>query len=101
MIRLSDLRDKVIATLDGETLGRAHEVRCDGGRVIALSCGPASLIERWTDHGEARQVPWECVCRLERDRILVTPDPPQLKSKTRASRSREGTRRPNGRRSKR
>ena len=96
MIRLSDLRDKNIATLDGEALGRVHEVHCDGGRVVALTCGPASFIERWTDRGEGRRIPWECVRKIERDRILVAPDPPKRPPKTPASRSRQGTRRASG-----
>jgi sporulation protein YlmC with PRC-barrel domain len=44
LIRLSDLRDAKVRTLDGETLGRVHEVHCDNGRVIALMCGPGSFI---------------------------------------------------------
>ena len=28
-MRLSELRDKKVRTLDGETLGRVHEVHCD------------------------------------------------------------------------
>jgi sporulation protein YlmC with PRC-barrel domain len=48
MIRLSDLRDKKIRTLDGDTLGRVHEVHCDKGQIIALMCGPGSFIERLT-----------------------------------------------------
>ena len=32
VMRLTDLRDKKVVTLDGETLGRVHEVHCDGGR---------------------------------------------------------------------
>ena len=60
-MRLSDLRDKKIKGLDGETLGRVHEVHCDKGRVVALKCGAASLIERWTDRSKGRRVPWESV----------------------------------------
>lgn len=99
-MRLSDLRDKKIRTLDGETLGRVHEVHCDEGRVIALMCGPGSFIERLTAQRDGRRIPWECVRKVERDQIVVTPDPPRGK-KTSASRSRQGTRRPSARRSKR
>jgi sporulation protein YlmC with PRC-barrel domain len=101
-MRLSDLRDKKIRTLDGQTLGRVHEVHCDKGQVIALMCGAGSFIERLTARRAGRRIPWECVRKVERDHILVTPDPPQRKvRKTAASRSRQGTRQPSARRSKR
>ena len=45
-MRLTDLRDKKVRSLDGETLGRVHEVHCDGGKVVALMCGPGSFIGR-------------------------------------------------------
>ena len=35
-MRLSDLRDAKVQTLDGKTLGRVHEVHCEGGRITAL-----------------------------------------------------------------
>jgi len=101
-MRLSDLRDKKIRTLDGETLGRVHEVHCEAGRVTALMCGPGSLIERLTARREGRRIPWECVRKVERHQIVVTPDPPQRKTKNpTASQSRRGTRRPSAPRSKR
>ena len=95
-MRLSDLRDKKIKGLDGETLGRVHEVHCDNGRVVALKCGAASLMERWTDRSEGRRVRWESVVRIERDHIVVGPEKPSS-----AARSRPGTRRTSGPRSKR
>jgi sporulation protein YlmC with PRC-barrel domain len=93
-MRLSDLRDKRVVTLDGERLGRVHEVHCEKGRVVALMCGTASLVERLTggrQHG--RRIPWECVRKVEAKQIVVTPAPPQRQSSS-ASRSRQGTRRP-------
>ena len=100
-LRLSELRDKSIRTLDGESLGRVHEVHCDGGRVVALMSGPGSFIERLTAKREGRRIPWECVVRIERQHILVVPDPPQRIVKSSASRTRRGTRRPSARRSER
>ena len=102
-MRLSDLRDARIKTLDGETLGSVHEVHCDNGRVIALMCGPGSFIERLTAKKQGRRIPWEYVRRVSRGEVVVTPDPPQRKSsgKPSASRSQQGTRRPSGQRSKR
>jgi sporulation protein YlmC with PRC-barrel domain len=103
-MRLSDLRDTMVRTLDGETLGRVHEVHCEGGRVTALICGAGSFIERLTAKKQGRRIPWECVKRIGRKEIIVTPDPPQRKpraKKASASRSRQGTRQPSGRRSKR
>jgi sporulation protein YlmC with PRC-barrel domain len=98
-MRLSDLRDKKVRSLDGETLGRVHEVHCEAGNVTALMCGAPSLIERWTTWTEGRRIPWEAVMRVETDAIVVSTDPPRKKPS--ASRSRQGTRRPSGPRSKR
>ena len=100
-MRLSDLRDARIKSLDGKTLGRVHEVHCDGGRVVALTCGPGSLIERLTARKHGRRIPWECVRRVEQGKVVVTPDPPGRRSKAGASRSPQGTRRPSAPRSKR
>jgi sporulation protein YlmC with PRC-barrel domain len=98
-MRLSKLRDMKVRSLDGETLGRVHEVHCERGRVIALMCGPGSLIERWTGHKKGRRIPWDLVKRIERDAVIVTTDRPQTKAS--ASRTRQGTRRPSARPSKR
>ena len=100
-MRLSDLRDAKVKSLDGETLGRVHEVHSEDGRIVALTCGAWSFIERLTAKKHGRRIPWECVVKVERKAIVVTPDPPQRKPKTSASRSRQGTRRASARRSKR
>lgn len=92
--RLSDLRRAKVKTLDGETLGRVHEVECNEGRIVALACGPGSLIERLTAKVKGRRIPWECVRSLGTGVVVVTPDPPQRITKSRASRTRKGTRRP-------
>lgn len=73
MIRLSELRDKKVRSLDGETLGRVHEVHCKDGKVVALMCGPGSLIERWTARKQGRRIPWEAVRRIERDGVIIAP----------------------------
>jgi sporulation protein YlmC with PRC-barrel domain len=70
-MRLSELRDKKVKTLDGEALGRVHEVHCDGGKVVALMCGPGSFIERWTGQSRGRRVKWSAVRRIERDAVIV------------------------------
>jgi len=103
VMRLTDLRDKKVVTLDGETLGRVHEVHCDNERVTALMSGPGSFIERLTAKKKGRRIPWDCVVRVEPKQVVVTPDPPQRKSpgKASASRTPRGTRRTSGRRSKR
>lgn len=72
-MRLSELRDKKVKSLDGQALGRVHEVHCDGGKVVALICGPGSFIERWTGQSEGRRVAWTSVRRIERDAIVVEP----------------------------
>jgi sporulation protein YlmC with PRC-barrel domain len=100
VIRLSDLRDKPIRTLDGERLGRVHEVHCEKGQVVALVTGLRSLIERLTARDHGRRIPWECVVRVEAGQVVVTADPPRRKPARRpsGSHSRQGTRRPSARR---
>jgi sporulation protein YlmC with PRC-barrel domain len=100
-MRLSELRDAKVRTLDGETLGRVHEVHVAGGRIVALTCGPGSFIESLTARKHGRRIPWEFVRKIERGAVIVTPDPPQRIVKRGASRNRRGTRRPSGPRSKR
>ena len=100
-MRLSDLRDTKVRTLDGEILGRVHEVHVEGGRVVALTCGAGSFIERLTAKKHGRRVPWECVRRITRKEVVVVPDPPQRKTRSSAPRNRQGTRRPTSPRSKR
>ena len=93
-MRLTDLRDKVIRTLDGEKLGRVHEVHCEKGRITALISGPGSFLERLTARKHGRRIPWECVRRVDAKQVVVTPDPPQrIVKKSSAARSRQGTRR--------
>jgi sporulation protein YlmC with PRC-barrel domain len=102
LIRLSDLQDARVRTLDGETLGRVHEVHAENGRIVALTCGPGSFIERLTAKKHGRRIPWECVRRLSRKEVIVIPDPPQRKrKKSSAARTRQGTPRPSAPRSKR
>ena len=94
-MRLSDLRDKKVKTLDGKIVGRVHEVQCDHGRVVALMCGAPSLIERLTAKAHGRRVPWEEVVRVDEKAVVIGP------KKASAARSRQGTRRPSAPRSKR
>src|SRR3954447_19462827 len=104
VMRLSELRNAKVTTLDGERLGRVHEVHCEGGRVVALTCGPGSYIESLTAKKHGRRIPWECVHKIGGGQVVVVPDPPQRKAsakKPSASRSRRGTRRPSAPRSKR
>ena len=101
-MRLSDLLDAKVRTLDGDVLGRVHEVHCDGGRIIALMCGPGSFIERLTARKKGRRIPWEYVKRVEPGRVTVAPDPPQRNTKAASgSRTRQRTPRTSARRSKR
>jgi sporulation protein YlmC with PRC-barrel domain len=100
-MRLSDLRDKEVRTLDGESLGRVHEVHCDEGRVTALMIGAGSLIERLSAKRAGRRIPWECVRKVSDREIVVTPDPPRRIVNPSGSRSRRRTPRASGRRSRR
>jgi sporulation protein YlmC with PRC-barrel domain len=101
LMRLSELRDSKVKTLDGETLGRVHEVHVENGRVTALTCGPGSFIERLTAKEHGRRIPWECVRRISPREVVVVPDPAQRTPKAGASRTPRGTRRPSAPRSKR
>ena len=76
-MRLTELQNKTAYTLDGKRLGRVHEIHCDNEIVVALKLGPGSFIERMTSKTEGRRVDWDSVCRVERNRILVVPDPPE------------------------
>ena len=101
-MRLSGLRDAKVRTLDGDVLGRVHEVHCDDGRVVAVTCGAGSFIERLTARKHGRRIPWECVRRIGNREIVVAPDPPQRKSKAKSGpRSRPRTPPPSAPRSKR
>ena len=90
-MRLSDLRDKKVTTLDGDVVGRVHEVHCDSGRVVALICGALSFIERLTAKAHGRRVPWDEVVRVEKDALVVASS---------GARTRRGTRRPSAPQSK-
>lgn len=96
-MRLSDFQNAAVRTLDGDKLGRVHEVHCERGQVVAIICGPLSLIERLTAHQKGRRIPWECVKRVERGRITVALDQP----KPGGSRTRRRTPQASERRSRR
>ena len=72
-MRLTDLQNKMVYTLDGERLGRVHEVHCENGVLIALKVGAGSFIERMTAKTKGRRVPWDQVAKVERERIVVRP----------------------------
>ena len=101
-MRLSELRNSKVKTLDGETLGRVHELHVEKGRITALTCGPGSFIEQLTARKHGRRIPWECVRKITAKEVIVVPDPPQReRKKPSASQTRKGTRRPSAPRSKR
>jgi len=70
-MRLSDLRDTPVRSVDGKRLGRVHEIHCEGGRVTALMCGAGGFIERWTGRRKGRRIPWGAVRRIEHNSIIV------------------------------
>jgi hypothetical protein len=77
-------------------------VHVEDGRIVALTCGAGSFIERLTAKNHGRRIPWECVRKVARKEVLVTPDPPQRSTKyASGSRTRQRTPRPTARRSKR
>jgi sporulation protein YlmC with PRC-barrel domain len=98
-MRLSDLRNATVRTLDGDKIGRVHEVHCDGGKIVALTCGPGSFVESLTAKKHGRRIPWEYVRKVKLREIVVAPDPPQRKSS--GSRTRRRTPRASARPSKR
>lgn len=98
-MRLSDLRNAKVRTLDGRRLGRVHEVHCEGGKIAALICGAGSFVESLTARRHGRRIPWEYVCQVKHKEVVVRADPPQRLVKS-GSRSRQRTPRPSARRSK-
>jgi len=98
-MRLTDLRDAKVKTLDGKTLGHVHEVHAEGGRIVAVTCGASSLIERLTATEHGGRIEWDCVVRIGEGEVVVRTEGPEAKPKRRAPRSRQGTRRPSGPRS--
>ena len=103
-MRLSELRNKSVRTLDGERLGRVHELHCEKGKIIALMIGPGGFLESLTAKKSGRRIPWQCVVRVEPRQVVVNSNPPQRKTAPKganASRSRQRTRRPSAPRSKR
>ncbi len=98
-MRLSDLRDKKIRTLDGELLGRVHEVHCEKGAIVALTSGPGGFFERLTAKEKGRRIPWEGGRKVTDREVVVPPDPPQRNAS--GSRSRRRTPQTSARRSKR
>ena len=80
-MRLTELQDAKVKSLDGKTLGRVHEVHCNKGQVVAIMCGPGSFIERLTARQEGRRIPWECVTKIARGEIVIAPKPPKRKSR--------------------
>ena len=101
VVRLSDLRDAKIRSLDGDMLGRVHEVHSEKGRIVALTCGAGSWLESLTGKRGGRRIPWECVVKVEGGQVVIAPERPRSKAKSGASRSRQGTRRASAPRSKR
>jgi len=70
-MRLSELRGKIVRSLDGEKLGRVHEIHCEAGRVTAVICGAGSIVERWTGKRSGKRIRWEAVRRIDRDAVIV------------------------------
>jgi sporulation protein YlmC with PRC-barrel domain len=98
-MRLTDLRGARVKSVDGQTLGRVHEVQAEGGKIVALRCGAASLLERMTSRSHGRRIPWESVRTIARGEIVVTSEASEKKPS--GPRSPQGTRRPSAPRSKR
>lgn len=73
-MRLTELRARKVRTLDGDSLGRVHEIHCEDGRIVALMAGPGSFIERLTAKQKGRRIPWDRVLKIEAKQILVAPN---------------------------
>jgi sporulation protein YlmC with PRC-barrel domain len=73
-MRLSDLRDKPVRSLDGKKVGRIHEVHAKDGKVTALMCGPAGFIERLTARRKGRRIDWSDVRKVTADAVIVADD---------------------------
>ena len=100
-MRLSDLRNAKVCTVDGKVLGRIHEVHCTKRKITALTCGAGSFIESLTAKKHGRRIPWECVQQVTHQKVIVESDPPQRIVKSTGSRNQRRTRRASDRPSKR
>jgi sporulation protein YlmC with PRC-barrel domain len=98
-MKLSDLHDAKVKTVDGDMLGRVHDVHVKDGKLVALACGPGGLIERLTARPHGRVIPWGCVRKIQDGEVIVSPDAPKTSSS--GSRNRQRTRQASARRSKR
>lgn len=78
-MRLSDLRGAKVRTLDGETLGRVHEVHCEARRITAIVVGASGLIEMLTAKKSGKEIPWECVRKIHHKEIIVALGPGQAR----------------------
>ena len=70
-MRLTELLGRKAETDDGESLGRVHEVHCNGGKVTALQVGAASFLETLTARTHGKRVAWDRVREIGAKRILV------------------------------
>lgn len=98
-MRLSELRRAKIRTVDGQHLGRVHEVHSEGGVVTAVTCGAGSLIEQLTGTGRGRLIPWDFVRQFKDGVLTVTTNVPRRNSS--GARTRKDTRQPSAPRSRR
>jgi sporulation protein YlmC with PRC-barrel domain len=71
VIRLSDFDDRIIRTVDGEPLGRVHDVIIEGGQVRSLEYGLRGFIERLRGHGHSNRIAWSDVVDVRNDAIIV------------------------------
>jgi sporulation protein YlmC with PRC-barrel domain len=70
MIRSAELQGKRLKSADGRRLGRVHEIHIRDGEVIALTCGAASLLQRFVNSERGRRVPWPEVAEVT-DRAII------------------------------
>ena len=70
-MRLGELYNAPVRTVDGKKLGRVHEVYAEAGRVTKLGVGAANFLERLFSHRHGRHIAWDKVKKIERGTIVV------------------------------
>jgi len=70
-MRLAELEGLIVKTTAGERLGRVHEVHVENQEVVALDCGPASMVERLTGRRAGRTAPWRAVRQISEREVIV------------------------------
>jgi hypothetical protein len=74
LIRGADIQGKTVCSAQGARLGRVDEVHVRDGQIIALTCGPIGLLQRFITSRRGRRIKWAAVLEVTASKIVVTTD---------------------------